>query len=161
VIGLSVGAAASLIVLASLIWIHSLRRRRIPAKILKEKRGQELQERSFFDDNEPEMEDEFEKGTGPKRFRYGELAVATDNFSDQQKLGEGGFGSVYRGYLKEMDLHVAIKRVSKGSKQGRKEYASEVRIISRLRHRAARATWCSSWAGATVVAMMSSSSSTS
>jgi len=135
VIGLSVGAAASLIVLASLIWIHSLRRRRIPAKILKEKRGQELQERSFFDDNEPEMEDEFEKGTGPKRFRYGELAVATDNFSDQQKLGEGGFGSVYRGYLKEMDLHVAIKRVSKGSKQGRKEYASEVRIISRLRHR--------------------------
>ena len=81
------------------------------------------------------MEDEFEKGTGPKRFRYGELAVATDNFSDQQKLGEGGFGSVYRGYLKEMDLHVAIKRVSKGSKQGRKEYASEVRIISRLRHR--------------------------
>ncbi|KAG2622182.1 hypothetical protein PVAP13_3NG279205 [Panicum virgatum] len=129
-------AAASLIVLASLIWIHGrLRRRRIPAKILKEKRGQELQERSFFDDNEPEMEDEFEKGTGPKRFRYGELAVATDNFSDQQKLGEGGFGSVYRGYLKEMDLHVAIKRVSKGSKQGRKEYASEVRIISRLRHR--------------------------
>jgi hypothetical protein len=34
-----------------------------------------------------------------------------------------------------MDLHIAIKRVSKGSKQGRKEYASEVRIISRLRHR--------------------------
>jgi hypothetical protein len=41
---------------------------------------------------------------------------------------------VYRGFLEDMDLHVAIKRVSKGSKQGRKEYASEVRIISRLRH---------------------------
>ena len=81
------------------------------------------------------MEDEFEKGTGPKRFRYGELVLATDNFSDRQKLGEGGFGSVYRGFLREMNLHVAIKRVSKGSKQGRKEYASEVRIISRLRHR--------------------------
>ena len=81
------------------------------------------------------MEDEFDKGTGPKRFRYGELVLATDNFSDRQKLGEGGFGSVYRGFLREMNLHVAIKRVSKGSKQGRKEYASEVRIISRLRHR--------------------------
>ena len=81
------------------------------------------------------MEDEFDKGTGPKRFRYGELAIATDNFSDRQKLGEGGFGSVYRGFLREMNLHVAIKRVSKGSKQGRKEYASEVRIINRLRHR--------------------------
>ncbi|CAL5092466.1 unnamed protein product [Urochloa decumbens] len=69
------------------------------------------------------------------QFRYGELAMATGNFSDKHKLGEGGFGSVYRGYIKEMDLHVAIKRVSKGSKQGRKEYASEVRIISLLRHR--------------------------
>jgi serine/threonine protein kinase len=82
-----------------------------------------------------ELEDEFERGTGPKRFRYGELAVATGNFSHTQKLGEGGFGSVYRGFLEDMDLHVAIKRVSKRSKQGRKEYASEVRIISRLRHR--------------------------
>ena len=100
-------------------------------------------------------EDEFEKGTGPKRFRYGELAIATDNFSDKHKLGEGGFGSVYRGFLKEMGLHVAIKRVSKGSKQGRKEYASEVRIISQL----GTATWCSSSAGA--MAAASSSWSTS
>ncbi|KAF8690058.1 hypothetical protein HU200_041419 [Digitaria exilis] len=73
---------------------------------------------------------------GPdQRFRHGELAIATDNFSENYKLGEGGFGSVYRGFLQEINLDVAIKRVSKGSKQGRKEYASEVRIISRLRHR--------------------------
>ncbi|CAN6348410.1 unnamed protein product [Urochloa humidicola] len=70
-----------------------------------------------------EIGDEFDEQTGPKQFRYGELVMATDNFSDKQKLGEGGFGSVYRGYIKEMDRHVAIKRVSKGSKQGRKEYA--------------------------------------
>ncbi|KAG2630653.1 L-type lectin-domain containing receptor kinase IX.1-like [Panicum virgatum] len=94
----------------------------------------ELEEGDFFDD-EPEMQDDFEKGTGPKLFRYGELAIATDDFSDDHKLGEGGFGSVYRGFLKEMNLDVAIKKVSKGSKQGRKEYASEVSIISRLRHR--------------------------
>jgi serine/threonine protein kinase len=81
------------------------------------------------------MEDDFEKGTGPKRFRYKELSIATDNFSDDKKLGEGGFGSVYRGFLKEFNLEVAIKRVSKDSKQGKKEYVSEVRIISRLRHR--------------------------
>ncbi|KAF8692167.1 hypothetical protein HU200_039769 [Digitaria exilis] len=87
-----------------------------------------------FDDEEPEMEDEFEKGAGPKRFRYEELAIATDNFSESNKLGEGGFGSVYRGFMKEMNLDVAIKRC-KGSNQGRKEYASEVKIISRLRHR--------------------------
>ncbi|CAM0901443.1 unnamed protein product [Alopecurus aequalis] len=80
-------------------------------------------------------EEEFEKGAGPKRFRYNELAVSTNYFSDEEKLGEGGFGSVYRGYLKEADLHVAVKRISKGSQQGKKEYAAEVKIISRLRHR--------------------------
>ncbi|XP_066341437.1 L-type lectin-domain containing receptor kinase IX.1-like [Miscanthus floridulus] len=82
-----------------------------------------------------DMEEKFVNGAGPKRFCYNVLAAATGNFSDEQKLGEGGFGSVYRGILAELNLHVAIKRVSKGSRQGRKEYAAEVTIISRLRHR--------------------------
>ncbi|KAF8643491.1 hypothetical protein HU200_066841 [Digitaria exilis] len=81
------------------------------------------------------MDEEFEKGSGPKRFDYGQLAAATRDFSDEEKLGEGGFGAVYRGFLKELGLHAAIKRVSRGSVQGRKEYTSEVKIISRLRHR--------------------------
>ncbi|CAN6356937.1 unnamed protein product [Urochloa humidicola] len=118
VIGVSVGSILFLTFLASSMWLLWQRRRK--AKVLEEAM---------------QMDDEFKEGTGPKQFRYDELVVATDNFSDKQKLGEGGFGSVYRGYIKDMDRHVAIKRVSKGSKQGRKEYASEVRIISRLRHR--------------------------
>uniref|UniRef100_A0A5B7B263 non-specific serine/threonine protein kinase n=1 Tax=Davidia involucrata TaxID=16924 RepID=A0A5B7B263_DAVIN len=81
------------------------------------------------------MDDEFEKGSGPKKFSYAELAHATNNFSEEEKLGEGGFGGVYRGFCRESNSYVAIKRVSRGSKQGLKEYASEVKIISRLRHR--------------------------
>ncbi|KAL9367591.1 hypothetical protein Peur_038790 [Populus x canadensis] len=81
------------------------------------------------------MNDEFERGTGPKKFPYQELARATNNFKDEEKLGEGGFGGVYKGFLKEIDSFVAVKRVSRGSKQGIKEYAAEVKIISRLRHR--------------------------
>ncbi|KAJ6424517.1 hypothetical protein OIU84_025320 [Salix udensis] len=81
------------------------------------------------------MDDEFEKGTGPKKFSYRKLARATNNFKDEEKLGEGGFGGVYKGFLKEIDSFVAVKRVSRGSKQGIKEYAAEVKIISRLRHR--------------------------
>ncbi|CAL5358212.1 unnamed protein product [Camellia sinensis] len=74
-------------------------------------------------------------GTGPKKFSYGELFRATNYFADEQKLGEGGFGGVFKGFLKELNSYIAVKRISKGSKQGIKEYASEVKIISRLRHR--------------------------
>ncbi|CAN1184403.1 L-type lectin-domain containing receptor kinase IX.1 [Linum perenne] len=81
------------------------------------------------------MDDEFEKGTGPKRFSYRELSRATANFSDSGKLGEGGFGGVYKGILTNSGSEIAVKRVSRTSRQGKKEYISEVRIISRLRHR--------------------------
>ncbi|KAF8655549.1 hypothetical protein HU200_061095 [Digitaria exilis] len=137
-IGVSVGSVSFLIILGLSTWLLLRRRRRSKkrATILEQGREHEMKKDSDdLDDDDPEMEDEFEKGAGPKRFRYRELAIATDSFSESNKLGEGGFGSVYRGFLQEMNTHVAIKRVSKGSKQGRKEYASEVRIISRLRHR--------------------------
>ncbi|XP_059446402.1 L-type lectin-domain containing receptor kinase IX.1-like [Corylus avellana] len=81
------------------------------------------------------MDEEFQKGIGPKRFLFNELARATNNFNDEEKLGQGGFGGVYKGFLRDSNTFVAVKRVSKGSKQGIKEYASEVKIISRLRHK--------------------------
>nr|GLL28604.1 L-type lectin-domain containing receptor kinase IX.1-like isoform X1 [Ipomoea trifida] len=82
------------------------------------------------------MEGEFEMaGYGPKNFSYTELASATDNFSEEHKLGEGGFGGVYSGFLRDLNLDVAVKRVSSQSKQGIEEYTSEVKIISQLRHR--------------------------
>ncbi|KAM4108856.1 hypothetical protein ACB094_03G076900 [Castanea mollissima] len=86
-------------------------------------------------DDDGNMDDEFEIGTGPRRFTYRELLNATNNFAERGKLGEGGFGGVYKGLLSESNVEVAVKRVSKGSKQGKKEYKSEVKIISRLRHR--------------------------
>ncbi|KAG2703963.1 hypothetical protein I3760_06G161300, partial [Carya illinoinensis] len=81
------------------------------------------------------MDGEFHEGTGPKRFSFKELTRATNNFSNEEKLGQGGFGDIYKGFLRDSNIFVAIKRVSKGSKQGMKEYVAEVKIISRLRHR--------------------------
>ncbi|CAK9136951.1 unnamed protein product [Ilex paraguariensis] len=99
--------------------------------LLKKRKTEEEEEHVF----ESSMEDRFEKGSGPKKFSYGALVCATKNFAEQEKLGEGGFGGVYRGFLRELNSYVAIKRISRGSKQGIREYESEVTIISRLRHR--------------------------
>ncbi|XBH82972.1 hypothetical protein VPH35_071513 [Triticum aestivum] len=118
------GVVIMLVISSSLLVCFLLGRRR---------RNRMARQVDTFDDDP--LEEDFEKGTGPKRFRYSDLAVATSNFSDQMKLGEGGFGSVYKGFLKELKVEVAIKRIFKTSKQGRKEYISEVKIISRLRHR--------------------------
>ncbi|KAM3272036.1 hypothetical protein ACQJBY_042310 [Aegilops geniculata] len=82
------------------------------------------------------VDDELDQGVdGPRRFSYNELVAATDNFSDDRVLGRGGFGSVYRGFMHNMNSEVAVKRVSETSRQGWKEFVSEVQIISRLRHR--------------------------
>uniref|UniRef100_A0A8R7V0I2 chitinase n=2 Tax=Triticum urartu TaxID=4572 RepID=A0A8R7V0I2_TRIUA len=105
-VGISVGSTLFLLVFVTLICLL-LRRNR--AKNHHRATEQGLSEAGFFDDNQS-MEEDFEKGTAPKRFCYSDLAMATDNFSDDKKLGQGGFGSVYKGFLKELDLHVAIKR---------------------------------------------------
>ncbi|KAL4598059.1 hypothetical protein ACB092_11G031500 [Castanea dentata] len=82
-----------------------------------------------------EEDEELIEVTGPKMFAYKDLVVATNNFSEEGKLGQGGFGSVYKGFLAKTNMEIAVKKISSNSKQGKKEYTSEVRTISRLRHR--------------------------
>ncbi|KAJ0077215.1 hypothetical protein Patl1_35757 [Pistacia atlantica] len=49
-----------------------------------------------------------ENEIGPRKFSYGELASATNNFGVEEKLGEGGFGAVYRGFLRNLNIYVAL-----------------------------------------------------
>ncbi|KAF5206190.1 L-type lectin-domain containing receptor kinase IX.1 [Thalictrum thalictroides] len=100
----------------------------------KSKNGKKDEEDTISDIS---TDNDYEKGTGPKKFTYGEIVRATNNFDEEGKLGEGGFGSVYRGLLSVSDktVDVAVKRVSKDSEQGKKEFVSEVRTISQLGHR--------------------------
>ncbi|XP_031487579.1 L-type lectin-domain containing receptor kinase S.4-like [Nymphaea colorata] len=72
---------------------------------------------------------------GPHRFPYRELAHATKGFGDKELLGFGGFGRVYRGVLPGTKEEVAVKHISRGSKQGLREFVAEVSSIGRLRHR--------------------------
>ncbi|XP_027771293.1 receptor-like serine/threonine-protein kinase SD1-8 [Solanum pennellii] len=66
-------------------------------------------------------------------FDYSTLATATENFSDATKLGQGGFGCVYKAML--VGQEVAVKRLSKNSGQGVEEFKNELRLIARLQHR--------------------------
>ncbi|XP_040371197.1 receptor-like serine/threonine-protein kinase SD1-8 isoform X2 [Rosa chinensis] len=61
------------------------------------------------------------------------ILVATNNFSETNKLGEGGFGPVYKGILTESQ-EVAIKRLSKKSGQGHQEFMNELKLIAKLQH---------------------------
>ncbi|XP_057484061.1 L-type lectin-domain containing receptor kinase S.4 [Actinidia eriantha] len=77
----------------------------------------------------------WEYDIGPHRFTYRELKQATRGFRDREILGFGGFGRVYKGTLPNSNTQVAVKRISRDSKQGLREFASEIATIGRLRHR--------------------------
>ncbi|KAG9452817.1 hypothetical protein H6P81_005721 [Aristolochia fimbriata] len=67
-------------------------------------------------------------------FDFKVLAFATNNFSDENKLGGGGFGPVYKGRLSG-GQEIAVKRLSSSSGQGLEEFRNEVLVISRVQHK--------------------------
>ncbi|KAJ1442186.1 Serine/threonine-protein kinase, active site [Sesbania bispinosa] len=75
-------------------------------------------------------------GLGNSRswFAYDELIKATNDFSTENLLGEGGFGCVYKGYLLD-GREVAVKQLKIDGGQGEREFKAEVEIISRIHHR--------------------------
>lgn len=71
----------------------------------------------------------------PKEFLFRELKKATNNFDEKRKLGQGGYGVVYRGVLPEDNVEVAVKWFSRESLKGEDDFLAELTIINRLRHR--------------------------
>ncbi|KAJ0247117.1 Serine-threonine/tyrosine-protein kinase [Hirschfeldia incana] len=68
------------------------------------------------------------------QFDFKTIEAATSNFSERNKLGEGGFGEVYKGMLMN-GTEVAVKRLSKTSGQGEVEFKNEVIVVAKLQHR--------------------------
>ncbi|XP_074311142.1 cold-responsive protein kinase 1-like isoform X1 [Silene latifolia] len=66
-------------------------------------------------------------------YTYKELQSATDNFNKQNKIGQGGFGSVYKGKLRDGTL-VAIKVLSPESRQGLREFLTELTVLADIKH---------------------------
>ncbi|KAL5577349.1 hypothetical protein UlMin_019048 [Ulmus minor] len=72
---------------------------------------------------------------GPVNYRYKDLKSATKNFSEENKLGEGGFGDIYKGTLKNGKI-VAVKKLAIGqNRRAKAEFESEVKLISNVHHR--------------------------
>ncbi|KAJ6803663.1 putative leucine-rich repeat receptor-like protein kinase isoform X2 [Iris pallida] len=71
---------------------------------------------------------------GSRWFSFDELRTCTNNFSEANEIGSGGFGNVYRGMLLDGQV-VAIKRSAQGSMQGGLEFKTEIELLSRVHHK--------------------------
>ncbi|XP_038895731.1 cysteine-rich receptor-like protein kinase 10 [Benincasa hispida] len=66
-------------------------------------------------------------------FDISTIRTATDDFSDENQIGQGGFGAVYKGSL--VGQEIAVKRLSQNSMQGESEFKNEVLLVAKLQHR--------------------------
>ncbi|CAA7398008.1 unnamed protein product [Spirodela intermedia] len=69
----------------------------------------------------------------PREFKYKELKRATGNFDSRNRLGQGGFGVVYKGVIPGENAAVAVKTFLRATMQG--DFLAELTIINRLRHK--------------------------
>ncbi|XP_020205589.1 receptor-like cytoplasmic kinase 176 [Cajanus cajan] len=88
-------------------------------------------------------EGEILQSSNLKSFSYNELRAATRNFRPDSVLGEGGFGSVFKGWIDEHSLAatkpgigmiVAVKRLNQDGFQGHKEWLTEINYLGQLQH---------------------------
>ncbi|KAK2978033.1 hypothetical protein RJ640_002825 [Escallonia rubra] len=70
-----------------------------------------------------------------RRFSLADIQSATDNFSDELVIGQGGFGKVYKGSISDGEsMTVAVKRLNPRSRQGAREFRTEIEMLSRFRY---------------------------
>ncbi|RDX96209.1 Receptor-like cytoplasmic kinase 176, partial [Mucuna pruriens] len=91
----------------------------------------------------PRSEGEILQSSNLKSYSYNELRIATKNFCPDSVLGEGGFGSVFKGWIDEHSLAVtrpgtgmvvAVKRLNQEGFQGHKEWLAEINYLGQLQH---------------------------
>ncbi|KAG2582744.1 hypothetical protein PVAP13_6KG170800 [Panicum virgatum] len=99
----------------------------VPAALVGERKG------FFLKDNSSSKEDDIGY-VEPEQLNLVVLRAATNNFSEENKLGEGGFGEVFKGTLQD-GTEIAVKRLSQNSSQGFQELKNELVLAAQLKHR--------------------------
>lgn len=91
----------------------------------------------------PRTEDEILQSSNLKRFCFNELKRATGNFRQRSMVGEGGFGSVFKGWIDDHSLTatksgtgiaIAVKRHNQDGMQGHSEWLVSISLIQKLRY---------------------------
>ncbi|KAL4628573.1 hypothetical protein ACB092_05G249200 [Castanea dentata] len=136
----TIPSITSIAVVAALLgfWYYSSsgRRKREDRKTSQEIQSLNISSRSLsmhFMDSSVQGRDDDDSGE-IHYFNLTTILTATNNFSDVNKLGEGGFGPVYKGKLIN-GKEIAVKRLSMKSKQGLEEFKNEVILIAKLQHK--------------------------
>ncbi|KAK9688742.1 hypothetical protein RND81_09G007800 [Saponaria officinalis] len=114
--GLSAGAIAGIVLASFAIFVSFL---------------VVLRMRGYLGGKDDENE-EFQR-LGTAYFSLKQIKTATNEFSIRNKIGEGGFGPVYKGVLPDGKI-IAVKQLSSKSKQGNREFVNEIGMISALQH---------------------------
>ncbi|KAF2301070.1 hypothetical protein GH714_019870 [Hevea brasiliensis] len=120
-VAVSVAALFVIIVAALAIWRWSLKRRK----------KQEVEAGEIMVAQTRRTSEALESRKLKRQFTYFEVLEITNNFGSV--LGRGGFGTVYHGYLD--DIEVAVKTLSPSSVQGYKEFQAEVKLLLRVHHK--------------------------
>ncbi|CAL4992847.1 unnamed protein product [Urochloa decumbens] len=104
---------------------------RLISRRIKGKGSQDMNKTNVKKD---EMQDwELEGSSGFTAYDFSQVLEATGNFSEENKLGQGGFGPVYKGRFAD-GMEIAVKRLASHSGQGLKEFKNEIQLIAKLQH---------------------------
>ncbi|KAF5938827.1 hypothetical protein HYC85_023086 [Camellia sinensis] len=130
-----IAMAISLLILLSGYSCYLIRRKYQQREVEKRKRKEYLKELTTSDsfNNANEVEGDGNEGHGLNILGFTTIMEATNNFSNENKLGQGGFGPVYKGKLRD-GREIAVKRLSRNSGQGLLEFKNELILISKLQH---------------------------
>ncbi|XP_057850321.1 probable receptor-like protein kinase At1g11050 isoform X2 [Cryptomeria japonica] len=101
---------------------------------LREKRNREAVHRRFIMRNRSLLQTTVRPNTGAIWFKIDEIRAATENFSRRNLIGQGGFGTVYKGTVSDGQI-IAVKRIKNCSPEGDADFLNEVEIINNIRHR--------------------------
>ncbi|XP_010252242.1 PREDICTED: probable leucine-rich repeat receptor-like protein kinase At5g49770 isoform X2 [Nelumbo nucifera] len=129
-LGVIIGAACGgfvLVLVLTLAGLYAFHQKRRAEKVI-------AQNKSFSSWDPSKSSSSIPQLKGARWFSYNELKKSTNNFSEANTIGSGGYGKVYKGTLPNGQL-VAVKRAQQGSMQGGIEFKTEIELLSRVHHK--------------------------